>query len=91
MAPFRGVFSVVVTSVPTGSAALIAGRSVGRGSAVIQNLDAANPIFIGPDNTVTSATGFRIGPGSSLELDEVKGDIYARATGGAVDTRVLVS
>ena len=89
--PYRSTFSVGVHSVETGAAVQIGQRAMGRGSVLIQNLDAANPIFIGPDNGVTAGNGFRIGPGDSVELDETNGDIWAISTGGTVDTRVLTS
>lgn len=88
---YRGTFSVIVSAVTVGTPVRIAPRSVGAGSRLIQNLDGANPIFIGPDNGVTAANGFRLSSGQSMELDENKGDIWAVATGGTCDTRVLVS
>jgi hypothetical protein len=90
----RSAITVVSVDVPVTAVQLIA-ASMGRGSVIIQNLDAANPIFVGPSAAVVSTkgagAGFRIKAGDQLELDETNGAIFAIATGGTVDVRVLAS
>lgn len=54
----------------------------------LKNLDAANPIYIGKDATVTSSTGHRIDPGQPFTLAGAGviylGPIFAIASGAAV-------
>lgn len=57
---------------------------------VIQNLDAANPVYLGPYN-VASNSGVRIGAGASLTRNIVGNDSeYAISTGGTVSVSVEV-
>lgn len=59
----------------------------------IKNLDSANPIFLGPDNTVSSATGWQVDPGETFTFSGAggiyMGDVYAIATGGAVNVCMM--
>lgn len=62
----------------------------GRVAVTVQNLDGANPIYLGGSD-VTSASGLRVAAGAKsdrLRLGE-NAKLYAIATGGAVDVRVL--
>lgn len=58
-----------------------------RGKLLLQNLG-SNALYIGTDNTVTTSTGLKIGPGGSGELTFVS-DVYGVADVGTVDTRYI--
>lgn len=57
---------------------------------IIRNGDSANPIYIGPDNTVTSGTGYIIKANEAFVLP-VQADVWGIATGGTVVTYVEAS
>lgn len=57
--------SLVTTQVTsTAAAATLVARRPTRKSVLFHNIDAANSVWIGPP-TVTTANGFRLGPGES--------------------------
>lgn len=60
------------------------------GRRTLTNLDAANPIFLGPTAGVTSANGHRVAAGGSFDCTGPGGVVYlgalfAIATGGTVN------
>jgi hypothetical protein len=57
---------------------------------IIENLDASNPIYLGPSN-VTSSTGTKVAAGGSITRNVVGNDSeYAISTGGTVAVAVEV-
>ncbi len=70
-------------SVGTGAAVLIKASNTSRYELLVVNVDTVNPVYLGPDNTVTSTTGAYLGPGSAVTFRNT-GAIYGRATGGTV-------
>jgi len=55
---------------------------------ILVNTDSANPVYVGNNISVTSANGFRVGPGEALSIPITNANkIYAIATGAAVDVR----
>lgn len=87
------VDSVDVTNAAGGTK--LVDRSMGRGSVLIANRG-PNAIYIAPTSaTATTADGFPIPAGDSVELDESNGEIWAIADTAAqvapANTRVLVS
>jgi len=72
----------------TDTATLIIPADTDRQSHLIMNTDGANSVFIGPDDSITIANGFRLGPGNQLLEDKAhagfwQGDIYGICAGGA--------
>jgi hypothetical protein len=55
---------------------------------IIENLDATNPVYLGPTG-VTSSTGTKLAAGGSITRNVIGNDSeYARATGGTVAVSV---
>ena len=78
----------VAESVGTSSVQLLADNS-GRRSALLQNLDPDNDIFVGFDSNVTTNDGVRVGSGGGqYVVDEYTGPLFAIATGSDTDVRV---
>ena len=78
----------VAESVGTSSVQLLADNS-GRASALLQNLDPDNDIFVGFDSNVTTNDGVRVGSGGGQYIvDEYTGPLFAIATGSDTDVRV---
>ena len=77
----------VAESVGTSSAQMLADNS-GRRSALLQNLDPDNDIFVGFDSNVTTNDGVRVGSGGQYVVDEYTGPLFAIATGSDTDVRV---
>lgn len=73
--------------VPAGPSVLIALANPMRKRLLIQNIDAADALFVGASG-VTPATGFRLAPGESVAIFTTK-RIEAVAAGGAPEARVL--
>jgi hypothetical protein len=66
------------------TATLIIPANPDRQSHLIMNVEGVQSIYIGPDNGVTTANGFRLGPGNQLLEDKShagywQGDIYGIA------------
>jgi hypothetical protein len=67
-----------------------AGTPVDPVPIIIENLDGANPIYLGPVG-VTSSTGTKVAAGGSITRNVVGNDSeYAIATGGTVSVSVQV-
>jgi hypothetical protein len=81
--------AVVVQTTPT----KLVDQSMGRGSLLISNRG-PNAIYLGGTD-VTTATGFPIPAGESIEMDETNGAVYAIAETAnqatPANTRILVS
>lgn len=69
------------------SALLIDEENVGRGTLLLQNLGGGS-VFVGPDASVTAATGIEVAPGGSLSLT-LQTDVYAIAASGTQDVRYI--
>ena len=75
----------------TSGAAVQLDGTAGRQSITVQNMDAAETIYIGKDNTVTTATGYPIGPGGDITIDHSNGPVWAiSSTAAGVAVAVLV-
>lgn len=87
------------TGVPPDPATALAGGTTGVFRAgtfndslpiVIENLDAANAVYLG-DSAVTSSTGTKLAAGASITRNPVGNDSeYAIAVGGTVNVSVEV-
>lgn len=74
----------------TAAAAVINVNNANRKNIIIKNTDAANTVYIGKDNTVTSADGFPLGPQEALTMNHYTGDIYGICAAGlAANVAVL--
>lgn len=93
-ARFAGSVTATAVQVLASAAVRITPRSASRGSVSVFN-NGPNAIFVGPDNTVTTATGFPIPAGTAKEFDETGAELWARAVTAdqvsPADTRVFVS
>jgi hypothetical protein len=76
-------------SVPTTAGGIIlAAADTSRYAVLIYNVG-PNTIYLGRDNTVTTATGYPVPSGSSF-VDTISGDAwYAIAVTGACDVRII--
>jgi len=82
-------FNVAAATVTTTAAELAASPLAGRTKIVVQNLG-NQAIFVGFDNTVTSANGLRISAGATLELEFGEDlNIWAIASNGSQSVRVV--
>lgn len=84
--PYQSNAVVVATTV-----GLLVSVTPENDGVLIQNTDATNPIFVGGPN-VTAATGLKIDKGVTQLVPSVGGiqhDLYAIATGAAVNVRYL--
>lgn len=80
-------FVVVAQSIPLAATQLTA--STWPLGFAIQNLDATNPIYVGPTAAVTDANGWRIAAGEQETFILPNSNLlYAIATGGAVSVRI---
>ena len=75
----------------TAAATLINASNAGRKNIIIKNTDAANTIYIGENNTVTSANGFPLDPKDSLSLNHYTGDIYGICAAGLAANAAVLS
>jgi len=68
----------------TDTATLIIPANTDRQSHLLMNTEVANAIYVGPDSSITTANGFRLGPGNQLLEDKAhagfwSGDVYGIA------------
>ena len=80
--------SSVTVSVGAAAVQVAAGRS-SRGSVIVQNVHAAQTLYVGGDSNVTAANGLQLRPNESVTLVDFVGPVWAVASGAATDTRVL--
>ena len=79
---------VTATSAATGILLLAANKK--RITAVLQNLDPTNDVFIGSDTTVTTANGIKLAAGASFVDDNSTGAWRGICTSGnTASVRVL--
>lgn len=84
-------------SVTTGSAIEITSgtpaNAGGKYDINMLNTDGSNPVFLGPDNTVTSGNGHKLPAGAaiSFRLEGKTERVWARATGGTVIVTAIES
>lgn len=76
---------VAVTSPPTA----LVGKNDSRRNTRIKNMDAANAIYIGSDNNVTSYTGYKISAGQEIPPMYTTEAIYA-TTGDGTTAEIAV-
>lgn len=76
-------------TVGTSAAELLAADSTRR-SVLIKNMDTTNSIFVGADNTVTTANGFEIEAGQAIAMDKApQAAIHAIGAAASIDVRTL--
>lgn len=76
-------------TVGTSAAELLAASST-RNNILIKNRDATNSIYIGADNTVTTANGFEIEAGQGITIDKSpEAAIWAIGAAVGLDVRTL--
>ena len=78
-----------VTIPDTPATQIVGGRSA-RDTVLIQNVHASNVLYIGPSNAVTTANGFKLLAGESIELSAV-GAVFGIASAAGTDVRYLES
>lgn len=71
------------------SAVEVLAENADRRSALLQNIDSTNDIFVGFDSSVTTDGGVRVGAnGGQYIVDEYTGPLFAIANGSDTDVRV---
>ncbi|MDA8171067.1 MAG: hypothetical protein M0Z48_04465 [Nitrospiraceae bacterium] len=75
----------------TAAATLINASNAGRKNIIIKNTDAANTIYIGNNNLVTSGTGFPLGPLDVLSMNHYTGNIYGICAAGLAANAAVLS
>lgn len=61
----------------------------GRTFAEIKNMDAAITVYLGKDNTVSSANGYVLKAGEAFSLDNFVGEVWAIAASGTPTVCIL--
>lgn len=67
----------------------VAAASATRQKVTVRNNSAAATVYVGPDS-VTSATGFPLGPGEAYTFEGTTADVYALSSAVSTDVRVVV-
>lgn len=75
-------------AVGTSAGVIVAARTV-RKSVAVQNNHGSQNLFVGGDSSVTTSTGFKIGPGGSMSFDEYTGVVYGIASGASTTTNYV--
>lgn len=76
------------TAAPTNAAASILAANADRERALIYN-NGSVTVYLGKDNTVTTANGFPLLPGASLEDDRTSGAWFGITAAGTGDLRIM--
>lgn len=85
----KGVKTITKVSPTVGAALSLCAANVNRTCVILQNVS-ANDCYIGPDNTVTTATGFYLKAGTSF-IDIYSADAWwGIGSGGTADIRIVV-
>lgn len=71
----------------TTAATLIRPSAAGRANVMVKNNDPALVLYVGFDSSVTTATGFPIGPGEAVWWGDYTGAVYGIAPSATIDTR----
>jgi hypothetical protein len=78
------------TSASTTAGILIAAELEDRAGLIIKNNNLSGILYIGFDNTLSTANGYPLAPGESLGMAIAAGqDIYGLASAGTIDVRIL--
>lgn len=72
------------------TATLLEAKKLHRVSFTVVNADPTATVYLGMNNTVTTATGLPIVAGASFTEDYYVGDIYAIVAAGTVDLRYWI-
>ncbi|TAN55357.1 MAG: hypothetical protein EPN20_20330 [Magnetospirillum sp.] len=81
--------TVAMSSVSISTAALLAASSATRQKLTIKNTSAAATLYLGASAAVTSATGFPLAPGEGFTVEGSQAAVYAVASAGSIDVRLL--
>jgi len=76
------------TAAPTNAAAAVLAANADRERALIYN-NGSQTVYLGKDNTVTTANGFPLLPGSAIEDDRTADAWWAIVSSGTGDLRIL--
>src|SRR5688572_5864631 len=71
------------------TAEAVVAANAGRFYAEVQNLDAAINVYLGKDNTVTTANGYLLGPGRTFGFQGYVGAIWAIAASGTPSVAMI--
>lgn len=75
-------------SIGATAAIICAGRSQ-RDSIVIQNVHASQDLYVGMDNTVTTANSVKVPAGGSIEFTDYNGPVWGIGSGAGTTVRYL--
>lgn len=87
---FNKTTTVLSASAPTGTAAIVKAANTARIALLVYNAHASVDCFIGPDATVTTATGIPVPHTTGVFVDDYSsGAWYGITSGSATDLRVI--
>lgn len=81
--------TVAASAVNISTAALLAASSTTRQKLTVKNTSATATLYVGASAGVTSANGFPLGPGEGYTFEGTQAAIYAVASSGTIDVRLL--